>query len=436
MGPIIDPANPTAPPTYKYTLEDYRNTEGIDWQRQLFRTAPMQSHSLSMSGGTEKTRYSLSGQIFKQDGTIINSGYGRQQGKMTLDQTVSDKFKVGADVTYTSSKTFGSATSTASNSSMNNFLYSVWGYRPVTPIGALPEDVLEEPSDDFVNTATDYRFNPIMTAENQLRETFSRNFVGNGYAEYTFVPGLKLRVSGGINRVQKRADAFNNSNTYSGSPSNPFTNGPNGSIVNFETTTWSNENILTYNKKFGKNHQLNVIGGFTLNGNKYGYYGLSANALPNEALGLSGLASGAAQPITSYNSEWSLVSGLTRVNYSYKNKYLFTASMRADGSSKFGPGNQWGYFPSGAIAWKMINEDFMKNISFLSEAKLRLSWGITGNNRVDDGARFPQMTYPINSYYSFENDTCPGHQHYQCWKSEPEMGKYKTNRCGFGSGLV
>ncbi len=409
LGPIADPVNPTNPPIgYKYTLEDYRNVKGIDWQSQLFRTAPMQSHSLSMSGGTEKTRYSLSGQIFMQDGTIINSGYRRQQAKMTLDQTVNNKFKVGADFTYTSSKTFGSATSTAANSSMNNFLYSVWGYRPVTPIGVLPEDVIEEPSDDFVNTSTDYRFNPIMTAENQLRQTFARNFVGNGYAEYTFIPGLKLRISGGINRVQRRAESFNNSNTYSGSPSNPFTNGPNGSITNFETTTWSNENILTYDKKFDKNHKLNVIGGFTLNGNKYGYYGLSANALPNEALGLSGLASGTPQPVTSYNSEWALVSGLARVNYSYKNKYLFTASMRADGSSKFGPGNQWGYFPSGAIAWKLINEDFMKNISFLSDAKLRLSWGITGNNRVGDGDRFAQMTYPINSYYSFNNGLAQG----------------------------
>jgi TonB-linked SusC/RagA family outer membrane protein len=408
LGPVIDPANPTAPPTYKYTLEDYRNTEGIDWQSQLFRTAPMSSHSLSMSGGTDKTRYSVSGQLFMQDGTIINSGYRRQQGKMTLDQTVSSKLKVGADFTYTSSKTFGSATSTAANSAMNNFLYSVWGYRPVTPIGVLPEDVIEEPSDDFVNTSTDYRFNPIMTAQNQLRQTFSRNFIGNGYAEYTFIPGLKLRVSGGINRVNRRAEAFNNSNTYSGSTSNPFSNGPNGSITNYETTTWSNENILTYDKKFGKDHKLNAIAGFTLNGNDYSFYGLSANALPNESLGLSGLSSGTPQPVTSYNSEWSLVSGLTRVNYSYKNKYLFTASMRADGSSKFAPGNQWSYFPSGAIAWKMINEDFIKNISFLSDAKLRVSWGITGNNRVGDGDRFAQMTYPIYSYYSFNNSLAQG----------------------------
>lgn len=408
LGPIIDPDNPTAPPTYKYTLEDYRNTEGIDWQSQLFRTAPMSNHSLSISGGTEKTRYSVSGQLFKQDGTIINSGFRRQQGKMTLDQTVSNKLKVGADITYTSSKTFGSATSTANGSSMNNFLYSVWGYRPVTPIGVLPEDVIEEPSDDFVNTATDYRFNPIKTAENQLRQTFSRNFVGNGYAEYAFIPSLKLKITAGINRINKRAESFNNSNTYSGSASNPFSNGPNGSITNYENTTWSNENILTYNKKLGKKHMFTAMGAFSLSGNKYGFYGLSANALPNEALGLSGLASGTPQPVTSYNSEWSMVSFLSRVNYTYNDKYLFTISMRADGSSKFASGNQWGYFPSGAVAWKVINEDFMKNLSFISDAKLRASFGANGNNRVDEGARFPQMTYPIGSYYSFNNGLAQG----------------------------
>ncbi|MET4544101.1 TonB-linked SusC/RagA family outer membrane protein [Pedobacter africanus] len=409
LGPIPDPVDPTDPPIgYKYTLEDYRNTQGIDWQSQLFRTAPMLSNSLSVSGGTDKTRYSLSGQLFSQDGTIINSGFRRQQVKMTLDQTVNSKLKVGADLTYTSSKTFGSATSTASGSSMNNFLYSVWGYRPVTPIGVLPEEVIEEDTDEYVSAGTDYRFNPIMTAKNQLRQTFARNFIGNGYAEYAFIPELRLKVTGGLNRVNRRAESFNNSNTYSGSPSNPFSNGPNGSIVNYETTTWSNENILTYDKKFGKNHRLTAVGAFSLTGNKYLYYGLSANALPNEALGLSGLSSGTPQPVTSYSSEWSMVSVLSRINYSYKGKYLLTLSYRNDGSSKFAPGNQWSDFPSGAVAWKLINENFMKKLSFLSEAKLRASFGATGNNRVGDGDRFAQMTYPIASSYSFNNTLVPG----------------------------
>ncbi|HEY4196470.1 MAG TPA: SusC/RagA family TonB-linked outer membrane protein, partial [Mucilaginibacter sp.] len=283
LGPIPG-ATPSDPPVgYKYTLDDYKNAKGTNWQSELFRRAPMQNHSLSISGGTDKTRYSVSGQLFQQDGTIINSGFKRYQGKMTLDQVVNDKLKVGTDITYTNSLTYGSSTSSANNSSMNNFLYSVWGYRPISPIG-IEEDVIDEPTDDFVSPGTDYRFNPILTAENQLRKSYSNNFVGNAYAEYTFIPGLKLRISAGINKTTRRNDAFNNSNTYSGNKSNPFTNGPNGSIIYYETNTWQNENILSYDKQINKDNKINIIGGFSLYGNKYNYYGLSANALPNEAL--------------------------------------------------------------------------------------------------------------------------------------------------------
>src|SRR5690606_38445758 len=143
-------------------------------------------------------------------------------------------------------------------------------------------------------------------------------------------------------------------------------------------------------------------------GSHYNYYGLAATKLPNESLGLSGLAAGEPQPVASFNSDWSLLSGLTRLNYTFKDKYLFTASIRADGSSKFAPGKQWSYFPSGAFAWRAIDEKFMKNLTFLSNAKVRLSWGLTGNNRVGDYDRYAQMTYPIFSYYSFNNTLAQG----------------------------
>lgn len=405
FGPIAG----TNPVQYKYGLEDYRNAEGIDWQSQLFRVAPMQNHSLSMSGGNSKTRYSASGQLFRQDGTIINSGFRRYQGKLTLDQIVNPKLKVGGDLTYTNTLTYGSPTSTGANSAMNNFLYSVWGYRPISPIGEEEaDDIIDEPTDDFVSPGTDYRFNPIKTAQNQLRNSYSNNFIGNGYVEYTIIPGLKLRISGGVNKTTRRNDSFNNSNTYSGSPLNPLSNGPNGSVIYYETNAWQNENILTYDKTFNKNHKINIVGGFNSYGTKYNYYGASAITLPNESLGLSGLSTGIPQPIASYNSQNTLVSTLARVNYTYKDKYLLTASMRADGSSRFAPGNQWGYFPSAAFAWRIINENFLKNISYLSNAKIRVSWGLTGNNRVGDDSRFAQMTYPIASDYSFNKTIAQG----------------------------
>jgi hypothetical protein len=115
-----------------------------------------------------------------------------------------------------------------------------------------------------------------------------------------------------------------------------------------------------------------------------------ASQLPYESLGLSGLGYGKPTPFTPELLEWALVSGLARVNYTFKDRYLFTASFRADGSSKFRPENRWSYFPSGAFAWRIMNEPFMKDISFLSDAKLRASWGITGNNRVYEYATYPK----------------------------------------------
>lgn len=386
------------------SVDDYKNASSIDWQHQLFRTAPMQNHSLSLSGGTAQTKYTVSGQLLDQQGIIINSGFKRYQGKVSLDQTVTDKLKVGINVLYTNTQTYGTQPSSQSLSSMNNLLYSAWGYRPVSPLNPLKtvgEDFEDDLYDDMVSTGTDYRLNPIITAENEYRKRILNNLVANGYLEYTILKDLKLRVSGGINQRIQRNEAFNNSKTRSGNPYTVY--GINGSVINQQTTNWLNENTLTYNRQFGKDHRLNVVAGMTMQGNRYSSYGASANQLPNESLGLSGLSQGVPQPVNSYLSEWSMVSALSRVNYTFKDRYLFTASYRADGSSKFRANNQWSYFPSGALAWRISNESFMKRLSFISDAKARVSWGITGNNRVSEYATYAALSFPMNGYYSYNN---------------------------------
>jgi TonB-linked SusC/RagA family outer membrane protein len=386
------------------TIDDYRNVESFNWQDKLFRTAPMQSHSLSMSGGNSQTRYTVSGQVFDQQGVIINSGFKRYQGKASLDQTVNNRLKVGINALYTSTQTYGTQPSEQSLSSMNNLLYSAWGYRPASPLNpskVVGGDFEDDLYDDMVSTGTDYRLNPIILAENEYRKRFSTNLIANGYLEYNILKNLKLRVSGGLNRTVQRREVFNNSKTRSGNPNTAYK--VNGSINYNEITNWLNENTLTYDRQFGKDHRLNVVAGMTLQGNKWSLYGLAANQLPNEALGLSGLSQGVPQPVTSTNTEWSMASGLSRVNYSYKDRYLFTASFRADGSSKFRNSNQWSYFPSGAIAWRFSSEPFMKRFTFISDAKARLSWGITGNNRVSEYATYAALSFPMSGYYSFNN---------------------------------
>uniref|UniRef100_UPI003D7F358D SusC/RagA family TonB-linked outer membrane protein n=1 Tax=Pedobacter sp. TaxID=1411316 RepID=UPI003D7F358D len=222
---------------------------------------------------------------------------------------------------------------------------------------------------------------------------------------------LKLKVTGGVNRTSSRNESFNNSLTrygYAGS-----TDKVNGTILNTDVNNWLNENTLTYNKKINKDHTLNVLGGITFQGSDYHRYGVSANHLPNESLGLSGLDEGIPVKVTAINSEWSLMSLLSRVNYNYKSRYLLTGSFRADGSSKFRADNRWSYFPSAAFAWRAINENFLKNSTLLSDAKLRLSWGITGNNRVSDYASYARLSFDnssgvYNAYYPFNNSLQQG----------------------------
>lgn len=393
------------------TLEFYRDVAGYDWQNQLFRTAGMQDHSLSVSGGNKSTKYSFSGNVFDQKGVIINSGFNRMQGRVTLDQTFNTKFKVGVDARYTSTKTYGTSPGDpdSRNNSMNYLMYSVWGYRPVTYIAN--QDLIDNLLDPDVNTSNDYRVNPILSAKNELREVYNKRIIFNGFAEYAFTKELKLKVTGGINSSDSRNDIFNNSQTRYGNPQS--INKVNGSILYTGSDTWLNENVLTYNKRFNKVHSLNVVAGLTFQENNYKRYGFGAMYLPNESLGLAGLSQGTAMPIVSINTSWSQMSYLARATYNYNSKYILTASYRADGSSKFGKDNRWGYFPSGSFAWRVINEDFMKNQRIFTDAKVRLGYGITGNNRVSEYATYAKLNFdnvgPFdNGYYAFGNSLTQG----------------------------
>ncbi len=386
------------------TLESYRDVSGLDLQKQVYQTGSSQSHSLAIRGGNDKTKYAISGNILNQQGLIISSGFKRYQGRIALDQTVNNHLKVGANVNYSNSVSSGTIVGQApANSSVTvSLLYAVWGYRPVSGNGQAIDDDLFDPAID-ANLNSDYRVNPIISARNELRNARVNNLIANAYAECQLVPNLTLKVSGGITNNMLRTEAFNNSQTSSGNSRN--VNGVNGSIYYTPVNTWLNENTLTYKKTFNKDHVLSVLGGYTMQGNTSGTSGYFAINVPNESLGLDGLDESPSITATSISSRWGLASFLGRVNYSYKSRYLLTASFRSDGSSKFAKGHQWGYFPSGAFAWRMSSEDFMKNLSFISDAKLRISYGSTGNNRVGDFAYLSQINFPASSVYSYNNGT-------------------------------
>lgn len=384
------------------TLDDYKNVKGLDFQDQIYRNAPMQNHDISISGGSDKTRYSISGNIIDQDGVILNSGFKRYQGRITLDQNVNQRLKIGVNLNYSHSVSSGAIVnaSSPSQSASTNPLYAVWGYRPVTGNDNNLDDELFDPGFDY-NVIADYRVNPVISAKNELLRDLTTVLMANAYAEYKIIPSLTLRVTGGITNKMLRNEAFNNSLTQSGNPRN--SNGVNGYVYYNPSTDWLNENTLSYRKIFNKVHDFTVLAGYTMQGKKTARNGFNALNVPNESLGLDGLDESPSQIGTSLSSRWGLLSYLGRINYNYKSKYYFTASFRSDGSSKFAPGKRWGYFPSGALSWRMSGEEFMKKLTFVSDAKLRLSYGETGNNRVADFPYLDQITQPIWAGYSYGN---------------------------------
>ncbi|MBO9632954.1 MAG: TonB-dependent receptor [Chitinophagaceae bacterium] len=379
-------------------LDYYKNKKGINWEDQIMRKAPMMSHHISINGGNAKTKLAASGSYLGQDGIIMNSGFRRIQGRLSIDHEASDKLKVGFNTSYANSKTWGTATSSSGFNNELNLLFSVWAYRPVALLNS-NVDLLESPNDPEIEPSQEHRYNPIVTTKNELRENFSENFVANGYAEYAFLRNLKFKTTGGYTRGITRQDVFNNSQTRNG---NPTTNNKvNGGMTYFNSNSWLNENTLTWNQRFNSAHNLTLMGGFSLQGGNSNSFGAYAKELPNEGLGLSGLDEGKPLSITSTSTAWSMASFLARANYQLFSKYLFTASFRADGSSRFV--DHWGYFPSAAFAWRLGSERWMKQIRFLSDAKIRAGWGITGNNNVGNFSAFASYVTPLDAGYSWNN---------------------------------
>ena len=361
----------------------------------------MQNHSISITGGSANTKYTVSGSVLDQQGIFVNTGFKRYQGRVSLDQTINPKLKIGINANYSDTKEYGTVASANGGSSTASLMYSVWGYRPIKTDENLPfEESLTDPS---INPLSDYRVNPLLQVKNQLREGLNATLNANAYAEYALTKELKLRITGNMSRAFGQNNAFNNSKTRTGNPAFPQSLGVNGSEMFSQNINLSNENTLTYSRTFGTFHAVSLLAGYSQQVGKSAGFGAIGTQLPNERLGLSGLDEGLPQSIQSVNSKWALQSLYSRLHYAYKSKYLLDFTVRADGSSKFSKNKRWGYFPSAAAAYKISEEDFMKDIKFISDAKVRVGFGVTGNNRVSDFAYLSSMNFAIYNGYSFNN---------------------------------
>jgi TonB-linked SusC/RagA family outer membrane protein len=384
-------------------LESYRNVKGINWQDQVFQQAPMYNNTLSMSGGSAATKFYISLSGVKQEGIVKFSGYDRYQGRFRFDHTVNSKLKLGLNLNYSALKSYGTIPSTLSNSSSqsSNLMFGVWGYRP--NLGDTTIDLLQNLDPLFANDPNDSRFNPLETVTYELRNRYSNTLYGNFSADYEFTKHLKFKSLIGYTNDVDRNEEFNGSNTRAGSPFSPTgrANGVNGSYAYNTTNSYVSENTLNYSKTFNKVNKFDVLVGATLQGVDRYIYGAAATLLPNERLGLAGLDEGTPSKISSFRTRNTLASFLGRINYSYDSRFLGMFSFRRDGSSKFSTDNKWSYFPAGSVAWRISKEKFMRKVNVINDAKIRLSYGLVGNNRVSDFAYLSTLNSPVTLAYPF-----------------------------------
>lgn len=372
------------------TIKNYRNVPFLDWQKTMFgRNAVMQTHNLSVSGGTDKTQMNLSFTENAQDGLLINSDYNRQVLNFRLDQTVSDKLKAGFNVRYNHQVVNGAGTSDVGGSGSNN-LRQIVRYEPMLLPGQ-PIDAYDPFQTLTLNPGNGLALtNPLVLIPAMYRHNQLNVLNLNGNINYSITKNISLRsvVSYDLNTTQIKAfdDTITaNARANSTLPVLSVTSGQVITINNSNTINYSNPTFLSSKGSFSF-----LLGEETYSTNTTANYlelrYFPAGITPDQAFANFNLAAaptGSLQPVpTSAEVSVHNLSFFSRASYTYAGKYIFNATLRADGSSIFGDGHKWGYFPSGSFAWRISNEDFMKNQQIFSDLKLRLSYGAAGNNRI------------------------------------------------------
>jgi TonB-linked SusC/RagA family outer membrane protein len=362
---------------------DTISSPGYDWQDLVIRTAPIQSHTLTFSGGAKATRYAFSTNYFAQDGIIINTGVKRGSMRFNLDHEVNRLVNVGFNVTLARREVNQLE---VDNGGLGASVYTDALAMPPTLNGPYDANgnlyqIDQMPQYDHVSL--DVR-NPMYYA-GQKNRVLANTVLANTYLEFNLRSDLKFRSTFGLEYTQSINEQFNPI-VYKGD----MGLGRDGySFLN----SFLNENILTYTRSFGPDHKFTAIGGFTTQSSLSRSFSGSATGLSNNATENYDLAAATIinAPTGSY-SEWRLLSGLARVNYGFKDKYLLTASVRSDGSSRFGDGNKWATFPSTALAWRVSEEKFLQQVTVIDDLKLRASYGITGNTALSPYQSLDRMT--------------------------------------------
>jgi TonB-linked SusC/RagA family outer membrane protein len=336
---------------------------GTDWLGTLFGSATMQNYSLAYSGGSANSNYYVSGAVFDQQGIVTNTSYRRYTLQLNSESKIFSGLKFGNNLT------------------LNHDIKKNGSYDVRNTMAALPTQSIYNSDGTYSGPVGrsswygDIR-NPIGTATINENSTKGYNILGSVFGELTFLKNFKFRSTGGV-----QASFWDN---RSWAPKYNWQPIPQPNSYLYEgynkSLTWLWDNLLTYDRYFGSDHHLTLLAGSSAQNNRYDYMSGSIQGFASDAT--QQLNNGTLTPtIGGDASEWALLSFFGRGNYSYKDKYLLTATVRRDGSSRFGKNNRYGTFPSASLAWRISKEKFF-NVNFINDLKLRAGYGVTGNQNI------------------------------------------------------
>jgi TonB-linked SusC/RagA family outer membrane protein len=368
-----------------------------DWYGALLREAPIQSYNLNISSNTAKSNTSLVAGYFNQQGVVLNNVYKRYSLRMNTNFNVSDKVAVGFNLAP--SYVFDNTPRTDGDRG-TGILFNALHTWPVYPIydanGELTK-VNQLPG----NTGNIFAYPNWVRAANELtNETKNTNLLSNAYIQYKPINGLTLRSTINVEYLNSKFFFFNPSTATN------FINVPIPTTAvsirqSTENVSWLNENLATYNRSFD-GHNFELLAGFTNQRFRQDIARIQANTYANDQLptiqGALNIDRNGANTSNTVN-EWALTSYLSRLTYNYKGKYLFTAAIRSDGSSRFGANNQYGVFPSASVGWVLSDEEFLKPIQQISFAKIRSSYGVIGNNNIGNYSQYALVNNTTNAVF-------------------------------------
>lgn len=364
----------SSPFTPRYSDAEIANpVNDTDWFGEITRTGFQTQHNVSITGGTEHTKYMVSGNYFKQDGVIKNNGMDRFTGRVNLDQDINKYVKVGVNLTLSKIKTDNVPLGSGQNE-YASILVAASQFNPLLPIK-------DEKGNYVLNSQAAFLPNPVSLLEITDKTTKER-VLGTAYVEYRPIKDLLLRANFGMDRNYQRRETYLPKTTLYGAKKNGQAN-----IGQYDKSDYLLELTSTYTKTFGK-HSLNALVGYSFQRFTDKWLGAENNDFITDAFKYNNLGAGAypSPSVESSATQHEMASFFGRVNYTYNDRYLLTATLRADGASNFAKNHKWGYFPSVALGWRFTEEEFMKKWDWLSNGKLRLSFGQTGNSNVGNRA--------------------------------------------------